>query len=192
MTRSTKPEALYGIEDAAAYLGLTVRTLRYHIYQSKRLAPDKRIGATLIFRQSTLDAFAEEPRISGKRPDGTEPPTKQRRGKLRSEGIYSLSEAVEYLGLRKSQVSYAVWVSGDLQADAKIGTALVFWKKTLDNYQKLRAAKEKPKKAAKTRRKSDLGQAPPYNPQAQLDRTGWIVTDHGRREPQNDPAQIMS
>lgn len=153
MTRSTKPETLYGIEDAAAYLGMTVRTLRYHIYNSKRLAPDKRIGATLIFRQSTLDTFAEEPRIGGKRPDGTEPPPKQRRGKLRSEGIYSLSEAVEYLGLKKSQVSYAVWVSGDLQADAKIGTALVFWKKTLDNYQKLRAAKDKPKKAAKDKAK---------------------------------------
>lgn len=154
MTKSISPEPLFGLAEAAEYMGVAETTLRYHIYNSKRLAPDKKIGATLIFRKSTIDAFAEEPRVSGKRPDGVEPPPKQRRGKLRGEGMYSLVEAAEYLGLKKSQVSYAVWTSEELVADRKIGTALIFWKETLDDFRKAREAKAKAQEAAKEKAKS--------------------------------------
>lgn len=57
---------IYGIREAAVYLGLSVSTLKYHIYQSGDLQADQVVGGRLIFTQETLDAFAANKRPSGR------------------------------------------------------------------------------------------------------------------------------
>lgn len=76
MTETVKPNPslkLYGIKEAAAYCGLAVRTLKYHIYESGELKADANVGHSLVFTQETLDAFlknrrpAHRPKGSGKK-----------------------------------------------------------------------------------------------------------------------------
>jgi hypothetical protein len=50
----------FGTYRAARYLGITLSTLKHHIYTTKKLVPDARIGEndqTLVFTRGTLDAF---------------------------------------------------------------------------------------------------------------------------------------
>lgn len=70
------PLKLYGIKEAAAYCGLAVRTLKYHIYESGELKADANVGHSLVFTQATLDAFLRNrrpvgrPKASGTKPTG--------------------------------------------------------------------------------------------------------------------------
>lgn len=57
---------LYGIQEAAEYLGLQVVTVKKHIYQTKRLVPDANVGHSLVFTQETLDAFKANQRPGGR------------------------------------------------------------------------------------------------------------------------------
>lgn len=59
-------EKLYSTAEAARYLGLSVATVKYHIYQAKDLSPDTTIGRNLVFTQATLDAFAANKRSPGR------------------------------------------------------------------------------------------------------------------------------
>lgn len=43
------------IQEAAEYLGVTVRIIRYHIYTSHRLRPDGKRGTKAVFLPETLD-----------------------------------------------------------------------------------------------------------------------------------------
>ena len=63
---------IFGTVQAAEYLGISFPTLKYHIYYSKQLVPDQRIGGRLIFEKGTLDEFARTRRKAGrpKRADG--------------------------------------------------------------------------------------------------------------------------
>lgn len=52
---------LYKLADAAAYLGLSEVTVRYHIYVAGDLKPDVD-GKSLVFTQATLDEFRKRKR----------------------------------------------------------------------------------------------------------------------------------
>ncbi|NIV38007.1 MAG: helix-turn-helix domain-containing protein [Anaerolineae bacterium] len=58
----------FSTEEAAEYLGLAVATVKYHIYESKALAPDATIGRTLMFTRDTLDQFQATRRKPGRPP----------------------------------------------------------------------------------------------------------------------------
>jgi hypothetical protein len=60
----------YSTPEAAAYLGLSVSVVKHHIYQTKRLRPDGKVGKNMVFTKRTLDAFKGEARKGG-RPPGT-------------------------------------------------------------------------------------------------------------------------
>lgn len=64
---------LYSTQEAAAYLGLSVATIKYHLYHTHALEPDARIGASLCFTQDTLDRFAESRRPPGRPPSDPRP-----------------------------------------------------------------------------------------------------------------------
>ncbi len=61
------PIKLFSTSGAAAYLGLAVITVKYHIYVAKDLHPQK-VGRTLVFTQEELDAFKERKRPPGRPP----------------------------------------------------------------------------------------------------------------------------
>jgi hypothetical protein len=50
---------------AAVYLGLSVSTVRYHVYVRRNLRPGK-FGPLLIFSRDELDAFTRERRRPGR------------------------------------------------------------------------------------------------------------------------------
>lgn len=54
------PPTLYTTAEAAAYLGIVLDTMRYHLYrvdEGRKLRPDFTIAGRLLFTQETLDAF---------------------------------------------------------------------------------------------------------------------------------------
>lgn len=59
------PQDYYGINEAAKYLGLSVSALKYHIFESKTLKPQK-IGHSFIFTQAQLDEFKATKRSPGR------------------------------------------------------------------------------------------------------------------------------
>lgn len=63
-------DELLSTNEAAEFLGLSVATVKYHIYTSKQLVPDAKIGKTLVFRRSTLEAFQKTKRGPGRPPAG--------------------------------------------------------------------------------------------------------------------------
>ena len=54
-------ETLFSTREAAHYLRLSVAGVKYHVYHSKRLKPDKKVGQALIFTRATLDRFRRTP-----------------------------------------------------------------------------------------------------------------------------------
>lgn len=50
---------LYGIDDAAKYLGISRHTVRYHLYKSHRLQ-GQRISDAVVFTQEQLDTFKKQ------------------------------------------------------------------------------------------------------------------------------------
>jgi len=65
---------LYGTNEAAEYLGITVPTVKHHVHIVGDLVPDKKIGQALIFTRTTLDTFNANKRRPG-RPKGSKKPT---------------------------------------------------------------------------------------------------------------------
>ena len=61
MEDSTK---LYSTQEAAAYLGITISGMWYHI-KRRHLVPEK-IGKTLVFTRAQLDAFQARRRPAGR------------------------------------------------------------------------------------------------------------------------------
>ncbi len=55
----------YGTNEAAEYLGVTVSSLKYHIFESKTLKPQK-VGHSFIFTQTQLDEFKASKRSPGR------------------------------------------------------------------------------------------------------------------------------
>ena len=53
-------------KQAAVYCGLSVRTIKWHIYEAKDLAADFVFGGSLAFRKSTLDLFLANRRSPGR------------------------------------------------------------------------------------------------------------------------------
>jgi len=63
---------IYSTAQAAAQLGLTVRGIKYLIYESETITPDGTVGKSLYFTQATLDRFNQTRRKPGwPRKDGT-------------------------------------------------------------------------------------------------------------------------
>ncbi len=57
-----QPGAVLDIDGAAAYLGVSIRVVRHHIYVSHKLIPDGRAGDLHpCFTTATLDTFAANP-----------------------------------------------------------------------------------------------------------------------------------
>jgi len=52
---------------AAKYCGLSVASIRYHVYRTKNLVPDGRVGRNLVFLRPTLDAFKDVLRVPGRK-----------------------------------------------------------------------------------------------------------------------------
>lgn len=62
---------IFGIQEAAEYIGISVAALKYHVHVSKTIKPRK-IGHSLIFTQTQLDKFIANRRKVGRpRKDGT-------------------------------------------------------------------------------------------------------------------------
>lgn len=59
------PESRYTVREAAAYLDLKPETIRYHVYQSKRLKGEWIDSRTLGFTQEELDIFKASDHKSG-------------------------------------------------------------------------------------------------------------------------------
>lgn len=60
------------IHEAAAYCGLTVSGLRWHIHQVGDLTPDGKLGRAFYFTKETLDGFLRRVQPVG-RPPRAEP-----------------------------------------------------------------------------------------------------------------------
>jgi hypothetical protein len=76
--------AIYTVRQAAEYLGLTVPTIKHHIYVSHTLVPDGQIGHNVIFYQGTLDAWAATRRGPGRPPDPKPPAPAPKPGETES------------------------------------------------------------------------------------------------------------
>lgn len=50
---------IYDTRQAAEYLGISLSTLKHHLYVAERLQPDGWVGGHLFFTQKTLDGFQE-------------------------------------------------------------------------------------------------------------------------------------
>jgi hypothetical protein len=57
---------LFSTAEAAAYLGLSLATVKYHVHVMENLKPDAKVGPTLVFRRQTLDRFLKEKRGPGR------------------------------------------------------------------------------------------------------------------------------
>lgn len=63
---------LYGTRKAAEYLGVSVPTIKYHLYVAKDLEPDTVVSGRLVFTKETLDHFNEHVRKEPGRPSSQE------------------------------------------------------------------------------------------------------------------------
>ena len=55
-------EGYFTTEEAAEYLGMTEKGVRYHVYTSKKLTGQK-FGRDLFFSRDELDAFLKQQRV---------------------------------------------------------------------------------------------------------------------------------
>ncbi len=60
------PEEIYDTKGAAQYLKLSVPGIKYHIYQTRLLKPDGKVGPALQFHRSTLNNFRARRRKPGR------------------------------------------------------------------------------------------------------------------------------
>lgn len=101
---------VYGTTDAAAYLGISVDTLKYHIYNKQHLAPDQTVGRELVFYQATLDEFKRKHQTEG----------------------FTLAEAVEFFDVPLAWLRKHLYYTKRLKPDGKRRTQLVFKSETLE------------------------------------------------------------
>lgn len=103
---------IYSSAEAAKYLGIARRTLRYYLYDidPPPLKPDRVIGRELVFSQSTLDRFN-----AWRRPQGL-----------------TISEAAKYLGMSEAWIRKQIHVTKRLKPDGRHGRTYIFKKGTLD------------------------------------------------------------
>ncbi len=59
-------DTFFSTQEAARFLGVKPETVRYHVYVVKDLVPDRMVGKSLIFYQSTLEAFRKSKRPGGR------------------------------------------------------------------------------------------------------------------------------
>lgn len=59
-------DTFFSTKEAARFLGVKPETVRYHVYVVKDLVPDRMVGKSLIFYQSTLETFKASKRSSGR------------------------------------------------------------------------------------------------------------------------------
>lgn len=52
-----KAKQIFSTSEAADYCSLSVAGIKYHIYVSRRLKPDDRVGKALYFTRATLNRF---------------------------------------------------------------------------------------------------------------------------------------
>jgi len=112
---------IFGTTEAAAYLGLTPQTVRWHVNKKRDLSPDKRIGGRfMVFARETLDAFLES-----REPDPNLPL------------LYSTEQAAEYLGLTVDAMRYHLnrVEEKTLHPDHIISGCLLFTQETLDAFK---------------------------------------------------------
>lgn len=57
---------LFSTKDAAAYLRLSVSTIKKHVHRTGLLVPDQKVGGSLVFTRETLDRFAAQHRPPGR------------------------------------------------------------------------------------------------------------------------------
>lgn len=57
---------VYDVAAAAAFLGLKTATLKYHVYSSKTLIPDGKVGNSLFFYEETLTTWKNTKRVVGR------------------------------------------------------------------------------------------------------------------------------
>jgi len=99
---------VYGVNDAAEYVGLSESTIRYHVYVTEMLVPDRKISGALIFSKETLDHFQEQ---------------RQPGGRPREEGdgnMLSAQEAADALGIKRHTV-YGLLQTGKLSGKKRKG-----------------------------------------------------------------------
>jgi hypothetical protein len=58
-------QKLYGSQEAAKYLGISVNNLKYHVHSGKNINAQL-IGNSLVFTQDELDRFLSERRKPGR------------------------------------------------------------------------------------------------------------------------------
>jgi hypothetical protein len=61
-------DQLYGSKEAAAYLDISLDTLKYHAIRKKNLKPFKKLGHDLAFTREQLDEFKRTKRQPGRPP----------------------------------------------------------------------------------------------------------------------------
>lgn len=103
-------EQIFSIPEAAEYLGVVASVVRYHVYQSKYLQPDFRLGRELGFYKSTLDAYMR---------------------KYQSDDL-TLKEAAKYLGVTTDRIEYHYHVLGTIAPTARRGKFVTFKRAHLD------------------------------------------------------------
>lgn len=57
---------LYSTAEAAAFLGLTLSGIRYHVFVIKDLLPTRKVGNALLFSQDTLEQFTRSKKKAGR------------------------------------------------------------------------------------------------------------------------------
>lgn len=57
---------VYDVPGAADFLGLKPATIKYHVYRSKTLVPDGKIGQSIFFHEETLAAWQSNKRARGR------------------------------------------------------------------------------------------------------------------------------
>ena len=118
-----KPK-LFSTTEAAEYLGVHPQTVKYQIYETKRLVPDYQIGGDLVFLQSTLDAFQS------------------------TNDRFTMQETADYLGVSLSRIRDHVLNRKTLVADGKRGRQATFSKALLDEMRPVIEARRPRTKAA--------------------------------------------
>lgn len=73
-------ERIYSTREAAEYVGLSIFTLRHHIFERGDLIADTKKGNRLLFTRQTLDRW-KKTRLSGGRP-------RKPKSELKPESLY--------------------------------------------------------------------------------------------------------
>ena len=63
-----REKTIYSTKEAAQFLELSVQGVKHHIYNTKDLAPDGKIGQAIYFTRSNLESFKTIKRKAGRPP----------------------------------------------------------------------------------------------------------------------------